>query len=245
MAAGAVTGRSRSNEISLRSWLSRFLLGGGSSSGWPNTKPLAAAAMAVPVPISYRINTRSDKDPRLQKGTALLMLLRLSKPNMSISPNFPPSSIGLCGGCLVGRPHHGWAQMWRVPSGEVNKLTLGTVCMVTGGRATTASAALELNRRAGRAEQSWAAGASSNSMDSRAGAVEEGERVSHPGWSEKVVCFWPYETSLWLERNCETRCRQTQKRKRRPDLICLGRRAHSPGGAREGRYPARAGGRGR
>lgn len=99
-AEGAVTGRSRSNEISLRSWLSRFLLGtGGGSSGWPNTKPLAAAAMAVPVPISYIINTRLEKDSRLRKGTLLLMLLRLSRPNMSISPNSPHSSIGLCGGC--------------------------------------------------------------------------------------------------------------------------------------------------
>lgn len=90
-AEGAVTGRSRSNEISLRSWLSRFLLGtGGGSSGWPNTKPLAAAAMAVPVPISYRINTRLEKDSRLRKVTILLMLLRLSRPNMSTSPNFPP-----------------------------------------------------------------------------------------------------------------------------------------------------------
>lgn len=50
-------------------------------------------------------------------------------------------------------------------------------------------------------------------MDSRAGAVEEGESLS-PGVERKVVCFWPYETSLWLECNYETRCRQTQKRKK-------------------------------
>lgn len=96
MAEGAVTGRSRSNEISFLSWLSRFLFGGGGSSGWPNTKPLAAAAMAVPVPISYTVNTRLDKDPRLRKGTILLMLLRLSKPNVnvSISPNSPIPALG-------------------------------------------------------------------------------------------------------------------------------------------------------
>lgn len=94
MAEGVVTGRSRSNEISFLSWLSRFLLGGGGSSGWPNTKPLAAAAMAVPVPISYRANTRLDKDPRLRKGTVLLMLLRLSKPNKPIAANFPIPALG-------------------------------------------------------------------------------------------------------------------------------------------------------
>jgi hypothetical protein len=49
-------------------------------------------------------------------------------------------TVGLCCGGL--------------PFEKVNKLTLGTVCMVTGSRATTASLALELNRRAGRAEQS-------------------------------------------------------------------------------------------
>lgn len=130
-AEGAVTGRSRSNEISLRSWLSRFLLGtGGGSSGWPNTKPLAAAAMAVPVPISYRINTRLEKYPRRRKGMILLMLLRSSRSSMSISPNFPHSSIGLCRGC----PSASWlgsgvaSAVWK---GQ--KLTLGTVCMVTGG----------------------------------------------------------------------------------------------------------------
>jgi hypothetical protein len=133
MADGAVTGRSRSNEISFRSWLSRFLLGGGGSSGWPNTKPLAAAAMAVPVPISYRVNTRLEKEPRLRKGMVLLVFLRLSKPNISISANLPHCSIGLCSGCLVGHLHHGWARVWRVPSQKVIKLTLGTVCIVTGG----------------------------------------------------------------------------------------------------------------
>lgn len=59
--AGAVTGRSRSNEISFLSWLYRFLgRGRAGSTGWPNTRPLAAAAMAVPVPMSCSRN-RLDK----------------------------------------------------------------------------------------------------------------------------------------------------------------------------------------
>jgi hypothetical protein len=50
-------------------------------------------------------------------------------------------------------------------------------------------------------------------MDSRAGAVEERESLTLGGAEGRL--FWPYETSLWLESNCETRCKQSINRKKK------------------------------
>jgi hypothetical protein len=87
--AGAVTGRSRSNEISFLSWLYRFLGSGrAGSTGWPNTRPLAAAAMAVPVPMSCSRH-RLDKIPFPDNTLQLSLELDFSgNPNAQAAHQF-------------------------------------------------------------------------------------------------------------------------------------------------------------